>query len=153
MFFDLTAPLSLYSIPAMFVVSFFPAFLKTVTITSTIGFDNVNPRGNVQRAADSKKLSPELAAKVRRMEAAHMNGNETLPIWIAAILAGNFVGLDHETLNKASLIFVSLRALYNWVYIQQKTEVQGFMRTAVYFAGISVPFSLLMQAGNKARLG
>ncbi|KAH7928568.1 hypothetical protein BV22DRAFT_1030507 [Leucogyrophana mollusca] len=145
------AGLSLFSIPAVWFVSFFPASLKTVVIGYTIGFDNVDPRSNVQRIADSK-TSPEVIATVKRMEAAHQNGIETLPLWIAAVLAGNFAGLDKRTLNVAAVAFVSLRVLYTYTYITQKTLTRSILRSTLYFAGISIPLQLLVKAANKVRL-
>ena len=62
------------------------------------------------------KVSPGLALRLARMEGAHMNGNEAMPLWFAAVvstraqithtfsrcvvkIAGNLVGMDHRYLN------------------------------------------------------
>lgn len=84
---SLSSPLSLYSIPVVWFVAFYPAVLKIVLLRKAGGFNNIDPRGNVARLAQ-KRVALETATKAARLEASHMNGNETFPLWSIAILAG-----------------------------------------------------------------
>ncbi|RDB27850.1 hypothetical protein Hypma_002139 [Hypsizygus marmoreus] len=146
---SLSAPLSLYSIPVVWFVGFFPTIQKGALVNQTVGYNNVAPRGNVARLTEKH---PEIAARAARMESAHMNGNETFPLWAIAILAANYAQIDNYTLNIAALSYTAFRILYNWVYINQKTQVQGYMRTLVWTIGIAHPIVLLFKAANAIRL-
>ena len=48
---------------------------------------SVQPRSNTSKVANDKNISPELAARIQRMEGAHLNGNEAFPLWVAAIVS------------------------------------------------------------------
>ena len=48
---------------------------------------SVQPRSNTSKLANNKQISPELAARIQRMEGAHLNGNEAFPLWVAAIVS------------------------------------------------------------------
>ncbi|KAJ6459664.1 hypothetical protein C8R45DRAFT_1221371 [Mycena sanguinolenta] len=148
---SLSTPLSFYSIPVVWLTAFFPVVLKTSTIAKVKGFNNVQPRGNVALVSSDTKIPPEIAQRIERMEGAHFNGNENFPIWIAAVLTGNFAGLDNHTMNVISISYICGRVLYNYVYINQKTRLQSVLRTLVFFATLSLPMYLIIAAGNKLR--
>lgn len=48
---------------------------------------SVQPRSNITKVVNNKNISPELAARIQRMEGAHLNGNEAFPLWVAAIVS------------------------------------------------------------------
>jgi uncharacterized MAPEG superfamily protein len=48
--------------------------------------DNVSPRLSVDEMEKSGKYKPETIAKLRRRQAAHQNGYEALPMFIAAVV-------------------------------------------------------------------
>ncbi|EPQ50925.1 hypothetical protein GLOTRDRAFT_141378 [Gloeophyllum trabeum ATCC 11539] len=147
----LSSPLSLYSIPVVWFIAFVNAPLRTSYITKVAGrFNNADPRGNVKRLLEK---NPEAGARAARMEAANANGNEILPLWAAAVLAGNYAGLENKTLNVCSAAFIALRALYNYIYVNQKTHSQGNLRTITWFAGVFIPLGLLIKAANKVLAG
>ncbi|KAG0695310.1 hypothetical protein DFH29DRAFT_1005602 [Suillus ampliporus] len=130
---------SLLSIPAVWVLSLAPALIKNATIRI------VNPRRNIGRVRDAG-----LAARLDRMDGAHKNALESFPLWIAAVLTATITKVDTHTVNTAAIAFVTLRALYTLVYITQKTNAQGLLRTAVWLAACTVPLRLLFQAANAA---
>jgi len=143
-----TPGLSLYSIPAAFFTAFYPVALKSAIINKNIGYKNAAPRDNVSRLANNKSINPAVLAKVRRMEAAHYNGNEAFPLWAAAVIAANFAGVQPDLLNKISVAYVVLRVIYNHVYFNQTTEAGGSLRSGVWFLATSLPIYLLIKAGN-----
>ncbi|KAJ7474119.1 hypothetical protein FB451DRAFT_1247918 [Mycena latifolia] len=145
----LSSALSLYSIPAVWVTAFVPVMLKSAAITKVKGYNNVQPRGNTSRVTADKAIPEAVSARIERMEGAHLNGNENLPIWFAAVLAANFAGLDNYTLNVVSIAYVCGRVLYNYIYINQKTRAQSIMRTIVFFSTLSLPMYLLFASANK----
>ncbi|KAJ7669063.1 hypothetical protein B0H17DRAFT_208744 [Mycena rosella] len=146
---SLSSALSLYSIPAVWATAFVPVMLKSITIARTKGFDNVRPRGNTSRVAADKAVPAAISARIERMEGAHMNGNENFPIWVAAVLAGNFAGLDNYTLNVISISYFCGRVLYDYIYINQATRMQSALRSLVFFSSLSLPMYLLFASAAK----
>ncbi|OAX38776.1 hypothetical protein K503DRAFT_134303 [Rhizopogon vinicolor AM-OR11-026] len=137
--------LALLSIPAVWVLNLAPALLRNATIRMSMGWDNVNPRSNIDRVTDK-----ELAARAKRMDGAHQNALESFPLWSAAVLAATIAKVDTRTVNSAAIAFFCLRALYTMIYIIQKTNAQGSLRTAVWFAACIVTLRLLFQAAKAA---
>ncbi|KAJ7854963.1 hypothetical protein B0H14DRAFT_747910 [Mycena olivaceomarginata] len=153
----LSSPLSMYSIPAVWLTAFLPVTMKTILIHKSRGYNNLEPRQSTSRIATDKGLPSAVAARILRMEGAHLNGYENLPIWIAAVsycppgpqLAGHIARLDNYTLNVASLLYISGRIAYNYIYINQATELQSWGRTGVYFGSLSLPMYLIFKAAAK----
>ncbi|KAJ7660867.1 hypothetical protein DFH06DRAFT_1193477 [Mycena polygramma] len=145
----LSNSLSFYSIPLVWLTAFVPVTLKSVAIHKVKGYNNVQPRQNTGRVAGDAKIPPAIAGRIERMEGAHLNGNENFPIWVAAVLAGNFAGLDNRTMNLVSIAYICGRVLYNYIYINQKTRAQSILRTLVFFGSLSLPMYLLVSAANK----
>ncbi|KAJ7052906.1 hypothetical protein C8F01DRAFT_1032740 [Mycena amicta] len=141
--------LSLYSIPAVWLSAFVPVVFKTMTITRVKGFNNVQPRANVARVSGDKAVPPEVVARIQRMEGAHLNGMENFPLWAAAVLAANYAGLDHRTVNVISIVYFLGRVLYNIVYITQSTRAQSNLRSIVFFGILPLPIYLLISAAHK----
>ncbi|KAF9496419.1 hypothetical protein BDN71DRAFT_1588954 [Pleurotus eryngii] len=137
--FDLSSPsLSLYSIPAAWFCAFYPNTLKFFIIDKTVGYDNTNPRGNLARTKGNDKFKPGVVEKIHRMEGAHQNGNEAFPLWAAAIITGNLVGLEHRTLNICSIAYIGLRLLYNYIYISHNSFMKGSARSVVFFTALRI---------------
>ncbi|KAJ7270938.1 hypothetical protein C8J57DRAFT_1320093 [Mycena rebaudengoi] len=148
----LSTPLSLYSIPAVWLTAFLPNTFKFFLIEKLKGYKNLEPRQNTHRIVQDKAIPPAIAARIQRMEGAHLNGYENFPIWIAAILAGNFAGLDNYTLNVVSLTYISGRSLYNYLYFNQATEFQSWLRSSVYFGSLcerTLPMYLIFKSAAK----
>jgi len=80
-----------------------------------------------------------------------LNGNAILPLWIGAVLAGNFAGISNHTLNVASAIFIALRVSYNYIYTNATTAAASRLRTIVWLLSMGVPLYLLVKSGNIVR--
>lgn len=65
--------------------------------------NNINPRLCLDTLEKSGKYSPRLIAKLRRRESAEKNCWEGLPMILAAVVAGNTVGLSDTWMNGATL--------------------------------------------------
>ncbi|KAJ8515502.1 hypothetical protein ONZ45_g7098 [Pleurotus djamor] len=166
MSYTLASPgLSLYSIPIILFVGLYPGAIKVTLIDKTIGYD----KSNVQKAKTSKGLPPDVVLRIERLEGAHQNGNEAFPLWAAAIILANVVGLEPRTLNIASLAYVGFRVLYNHVYVNHNTVMKGYARrvglrmlrefsvelmttyrSMVFLCGFVIPIYLLVQSAAKA---
>ncbi|EKM57676.1 uncharacterized protein PHACADRAFT_138913 [Phanerochaete carnosa HHB-10118-sp] len=125
-----TPGLALYSIPGVWFIAFYPSFVRFLKLSSTIGWNNVQPRSNMARLKDNQKLDQATRDRLARMIGAHENGMENLPLWIGAVLAGYTAGIPHSTLNTFAVGYVGLRLLYNFIYINQTTEAVGNLRWA-----------------------
>ncbi|PPQ87350.1 hypothetical protein CVT25_002100 [Psilocybe cyanescens] len=143
----LDQPLYLYSIPAVFVTAFYPGSLKFLKINNSVGYNNVAPRSNTPKNFQGKVTSGD-AQLLDRMEGAHQNGNENTSIWYAAIIVGNIAGLDNRYLNTMALTYVATRLVYNTVYMHFNHLGSGWVRTALYFFGLSHPLRILFKAAG-----
>ncbi|KDQ54376.1 hypothetical protein JAAARDRAFT_60758 [Jaapia argillacea MUCL 33604] len=158
-----STPLCLYSIPIVWLTSFWPAATRLALVGKTIGPQNLAPRAGVQRLTEK---DPLLGAKAARMEAAHQNGNEIFPLWIAAVFAGHLAGIDNYTMNTYSIAFIALRVVYNYIYVNQSTNIVAASRSLVWLAGFGervvrlahlvilkkppgLPMTILVKAANK----
>lgn len=148
----LSRPLSLYSIPLVWFTALYPCALKVLLINKYAGFNNVAPRGNVNKMKSKNIVPYEFAEKAARLEASHFNGNEILPMWVAAVLAGNYAKLSHKTLNLFSIAFIVSRILYNYIYANQTTREQSLTRSATWWISIGLPLAIITKAANKLRL-
>ncbi|KAF8888584.1 hypothetical protein BD779DRAFT_1611294 [Infundibulicybe gibba] len=145
----LSSPLSLYSIPVVWVTAFYPMTMKFLLIDKMMGYNNIQPRSNTDKFVRNKNIHPDIAARAERMEGAHLNGNEAFPLWTAAILAGNFAGIDNRTLNISALGYIAARLLYNHVYINHESGGMSWLRSTIFFSGVAFPITLLIKAANK----
>ncbi|KAF7307829.1 hypothetical protein MKEN_01143100 [Mycena kentingensis (nom. inval.)] len=142
-----TQNLSLYSIPVVWATAFLPTML--MENTSPKSYNNIAPRSSTPAVATNKAFSPEVVARIERMNGAHKNGMENLPIWVAAVLAATVAKVDVFTLNTVSIAYIFGRVVYNYIYFNQKTEAQSYMRTAVFFSTLGLPMYLLVSAAGK----
>jgi len=125
--------------------------MKFALIDKHAGYDNVQPRANTKKLLENGTISKEIASRAERLEGAHLNGNEILPLWIGAVLAGNFAGISNHTLNVASAIFIALRVSYNYIYTNATTAAASRLRTIVWLLSMGVPLYLLVKSGNIVR--
>ncbi|GJE85338.1 MAPEG family protein [Phanerochaete sordida] len=147
-----TPGLALYSLPAAWVVAFYPNYMRAQSMKKLRGYSNVKPRENAELLKDSSETLDETTRnRLARMIGAHQNGMENLPIWFAAVLAGHVAGLPHRTMNMFAGGYLALRLLYNYIYFNQRTEAEARYRTLVYFAGLGFPITLMIKAANKLR--
>jgi len=85
---------------------------------------NVSPRDDLARA----NLPPAQLARLKRQEAAHQNGLENFPLFVAAMVVGNEAGLENGTLNLVGCGYLVLRGVYSWLYVNVTTEKKSWAR-------------------------
>ncbi|KAF9477951.1 hypothetical protein BDN70DRAFT_994571 [Pholiota conissans] len=147
-FVNLNSPLSLYTIPVVWFTGFYPHTLKFMTIDKLIGYNNTLPRSSDAKSATGK-VPQATQLRLARMEGAHANGNEAMPLWFAAVLAGNLAGLDTHWLNVMALSYVATRVAYNTTYIYYNDVAGGWIRSFFYFFGLSFPLRILFKAASQ----
>ena len=108
-------------------------------------YDNLNPRTATPEAL-RKVMGPAEYETFTRAKGAHNNGHENFPLFAAAVLAGNFAGLNPKALNLAAAAVLVQRVLYTIVYIAANTRRQSFIRTFLWFTQTATNFYILAKA-------
>ncbi|WWD17031.1 hypothetical protein CI109_101468 [Kwoniella shandongensis] len=149
---NLANNLSFYSIPVAWVLALAPhayamSLYNAEKANGTPDWDICMPRKNISHVKESK-MSPAAQDMYLRAESAQENGFANIPLYAAAILAGNFARLSPSTLNTAAGIYLLSRVAYNLVYINNTSVFWGNVRTGVFLTGIFTCFTLFVKAGN-----
>ncbi|KAK1924028.1 hypothetical protein DB88DRAFT_263082 [Papiliotrema laurentii] len=144
---------SFYAIPAAWGLAIAPHFYAIALFNKERApgveeWDICNPKVNHERVKDAK-LSPYMAGRFLRAEAAQNNGFITLPFFAAAIVAGHVARLNAKTLNTAAGVYLLSRIVFNYLYINNTTTLLGKLRTVSYLTGIGAACTLFVQAGNR----
>ncbi len=93
-------------------------------------YDNNNPR----------EWEARLGGWQQRAIAAHTNGFEALPLFIASVIFASMGHGDPARIEMLAMAFVALRVVYVAMYIMNL----GTLRTLVWGAGIATNVALLM---------
>lgn len=108
-------------------------------------YDNRNPR-DASPETLRRTLGPPTYETYTRAKAAHTNGNENLPLFAAAMLAGNFAHLDQRALNIAAAAIIVMRVLYSLSYITAKSRGQSYIRSLIWMGTMGIKFYVLIKA-------
>ncbi|KZV97375.1 hypothetical protein EXIGLDRAFT_731075 [Exidia glandulosa HHB12029] len=139
----LDAPLSLFSIPIVWIAQFIPMHMRVRAFKAKMGWNNLEPRRNIERLENDPKVDKAFLQRVVRLDGAHQNGLEAFPLWAAAVIVGNMAGMDNRTLNVCSALFVGGRVLFTYLYVKQKTVVQSYVRSIVWTATTVISLYML----------
>lgn len=141
--------LSLYAIPAAWVVAIVPRFYAIVAYKQSTkkDLDGKAPRDWPLQLANNQALDAKAKGRIMRAESAQSNGLENIGLFAAAVVAGNVAGLPANTLNTLSFSYVASRIVYNYIYINND-DIPVAARTATFFAGLGCVFTLFIKAGN-----
>ena len=93
-------------------------------------YDNNNPR----------EWAGRLAGWQQRAMAAHSNGFEALPLFIASVLVAQMGQGDQGRIDTLAVAFVGLRVVYVAMYLTNL----GTLRTLVWTAAVATNVALLM---------
>ncbi|KAL7422014.1 hypothetical protein Q5752_003787 [Cryptotrichosporon argae] len=145
--------LSFYAIPAAWTLAIAPHFYAISLFNKerapgTSGFDFSFPRRSIAGVKDAK-LSPATQDRYLRAEAANDNGFVNLPLFAAAVVAGNLARLPARALNTAAGIYLVSRAAYNLLYIYGTNNALGLARSAAWLTGVVANFYLFAKAGQR----
>ena len=128
-FLSSTTNLSLYAIPAAWVLSIAPHFYAASLFEGlpSSSWDNTNPRGQLSKLANLEKPTP-LEKKIVRAEAAQQNGFENVGLFAAAVGAANFAKVDVQWLNALAVGYLASRVVYNLLYINTTDQKVSWSR-------------------------
>lgn len=96
------------------------------------GYDNNNPR----------QWSAKLTGWQQRAHAAHLNGFEALPLFIAAVILAQQGAADQALIDALAMSFIGLRLAYIACYFFD----WALMRSITWFAGTLLCIAILLQS-------
>ena len=108
-------------------------------------YDNRNPRAATPESL-RKVMGPPTYEKYSKAKAAHVNGHENFPLFAAAMLAGNFAGLDPRSLNLVAASLLTMRVVYSISYVVAKTRAQSFIRSLIFNVATFIKLYILVKA-------
>jgi len=152
-----TSNYSFYAIPVAWALALMPhayamALYDKERAPGTAEYDTTMPRKNISNVKDAK-LSPVMADRFLRAEGSNDNSFTGLPLFAAAIVAGNMARLSPTTLNTAAALYLGLRGAYCLFYINGTTKLFANLRTASWLSASATCLTLFVWAGNKFRTG
>jgi len=95
-------------------------------------YDNANPRIWEERQSGWRK----------RAVAAHLNGFEALPLFIAAVILAQQAHANQDRIDIMAMAFVVVRVAYSVIYISNLAT----LRSLVWGAGVAICLALLAMA-------
>ena len=102
---------------------------KVASVAGRDRYDNADPRQWADRQAGWMK----------RAHAAHLNGFEALPLFIAAVILAQQAHANQDSIDILAMAFVVIRVTYSIIYISNLAT----LRTLVWVAGIGVSLAIL----------
>ncbi|OAA74047.1 Membrane-associated, eicosanoid/glutathione metabolism (MAPEG) protein [Cordyceps fumosorosea ARSEF 2679] len=111
-------------------------------------YDNAYPRKFNDAIAESETLDKEAKARILRAQAASDNSFETLGYFAAAVVAGNYAGLESSSLNFLSIGYLVTRLAYVVTYIKlQDNRMYHVLRSVFWEAAFCFSSALWIKAG------
>ncbi|KAJ5626238.1 hypothetical protein N7510_002547 [Penicillium lagena] len=107
---------------------------------------NMLPRENLSILKG--RIPAQVWDKLARARGSHLNALEGIPMFAAAMLAGNLAKLPAKDLNSLALEYLGVRLLYTAVYMGVRSEAASYLRTGVWAWSISIPIWALYKAGK-----
>ncbi|KAI0596074.1 hypothetical protein F4775DRAFT_566399 [Biscogniauxia sp. FL1348] len=149
-FLNFNQNISYFTIPAALLLALAPRGYSGFSGAGKKYFDPSNPRTFAARL-ENAEIDKEVKARILRAEACSANAFEGLPLFAAAVVAGNAAGLPKETLNALTAGYVASRLAYTWVYIWgQNNRKLAEARTLVWGVGITCVMTLFVKAGLRS---
>ncbi|MCJ1331395.1 hypothetical protein MMC10_008085 [Thelotrema lepadinum] len=140
---------SILAIPAYYAIVMtchvYATFLLVKADKERNVYDNRNPRAATPESL-RKVMGPPAYDRYSKAKSAHTNGHENFPLFVAAMLAGNFAGLDSRSLNIMAAGLLMTRVAYSFSYILAKTRGQSFIRSLVFNVGTFMKMYILVKA-------
>ncbi|KAI1751419.1 hypothetical protein F4782DRAFT_504858 [Xylaria castorea] len=139
---------SFYALPLAWFIAAVPGMLsKSLGGTN---YDVATPRKFMENVEKDAKLDKQTKNKIMRCEAAGANGQETLGLFISAIIAANYASVPVETINTFAALYLGSRVAYNitYIYLQENRNLAP-LRSLVWMVGIGSWMTLFIKAGNR----
>ena len=100
-------------------------------------YNNRNPRAWIAKQEGNYK--------VQRANAAHLNGFEAFPAFVAGVLMAQLAGVPEEAVTPLALGFVAARVLHGVFYLADKQS----LRSLVWLLGMLCAVALMVLAAKR----
>ena len=120
------------------VAALLPYVWVYVAKSSGERYNNRDPRAWQARQTNPRSL---------RAHAAHLNGFEAFPVFVAGVLMAQMAGVAPATINALAIGFVVARALHGALYIAN----QHYLRSLAWLAGFACAIALIVLAAVHVR--
>lgn len=114
------------------VTALLPYLWVYIAKTGAPGYNNRNPRAWVAKQEGNYK--------VQRANAAHLNGFEAFPAFVAGVLMAQLAGVPADTVTPLALAFVAARVLHGIFYLADKQS----LRSLVWLLGMLCAIALMV---------
>jgi uncharacterized MAPEG superfamily protein len=142
--------------PGLLSWQFFFAYglLSSRTLKQLYGLDhNASPREDLAKYGDAAVRSGKITQKqldmLRRNESAHANSVENYALFGVAMGFATFAGVEPHLINRAGLLYTTVRLAYGAAYILIDHEVWSQIRGVTWWTGNLSCLWLLYRAGLK----
>ncbi|KAJ9640632.1 hypothetical protein H2204_003261 [Knufia peltigerae] len=148
---------ALHAIPVSYALAYPPhiyvlgKLMSTSTSSTAHAFTNMVPRVNLERLGPS--LPKATTDMLWRARGCHLNALEGFPLFAAAMIAGTCTSLPTRDLNICAAEYLTARVVYSVLYMTVRSEAASYLRSAVYFYSVGIPFYVLWKAGWKVAAG
>ena len=116
------------------IAALLPYVWVAIAKTSGERYNNRNPRAWLAKQEGNYR--------VQRANAAHLNGFEAFPAFVAGVLMAQLAGVAPNTINALAIAFVVARVLHGLFYLGD----QPLLRSLVWFAGMLCALALMVLA-------
>lgn len=149
--FDTTRNLSLYAVPAAWVLAMIPKFYAAgiYNAASSKQYNAISPRSMPKQIAEDQSVDQATKDRFTRAESASSNGHENLALFATALVAGNAAGLEHTYLNTLSGLYLLSRVAYTLIYINNTTPTAAKARSASFLVGVGIIMTTFVSAAKK----
>jgi uncharacterized MAPEG superfamily protein len=140
---------SYYTLPVLWVLCLVPHLFARFIYTTSTGqnVDFFDLKSLAPTAGSNPALPPRVHAQVSRAETVAADTAKCVPIFAAAVLAGNQVGLSNGLLNAWSLAYVLTRVVYIDASIFCESLTMAVLRVILSFTGHCIICMIFILAG------
>jgi uncharacterized MAPEG superfamily protein len=141
--------ISYYTLPILWLLYLIPHLFARFIYTTSTGkhFDFFDFKALAPTAGSDPALPPHVRAQISRAEAVAADTAKCAPIFAAAILAGNQVGLSNSLLNALSLAYVLTRVAYIDASIFCESIMMAVLQVILSFTGHCIICTIFILAG------
>lgn len=119
------------------IAALLPYLWVSIAKSGAPGYNNRNPRAWVAKQ--------EGHYKVQRANAAHLNGFEAFPAFVAGVLMAQLAGVDPARITPLAIAFVVARVLHGAFYLGDAPR----LRSLSWLAGMLCVLALIVMAALK----
>ncbi|KAH8896763.1 hypothetical protein GQ53DRAFT_743349 [Thozetella sp. PMI_491] len=139
---------AILAIPAMWLTIILPHFYAVLLVkrANKGRFDNANAKGHAFAEELKNNVPADVLATYERCQSAHRNGFENMPLFAAAVLAAEVMGVRKQTTEAIAWTYVGLRLVYDMCYMSITSKKWSLVRTVVWLCSIGLCLSLYILA-------